>query len=333
MNSPQNHKISVTEEGLRLDKFLTEKFSELSRSKIQKIIDEGLVKVNGKTKKSSYSIELNDEIEFLLADFSPKEISTEPQDIPLEILYEDDQILVINKNEGISVHAGAGNFDKTLVNAILFHCKESFKFEQNFRPGIVQRLDKNTTGAMVIAKNDFSQNNLSQQFAQRKIYKEYFAICFGHFSEKEISIETKISRHSKDRTKMAVNQNGRLASTKITVLQKFPLFSSLKITIQTGRTHQIRVHLAHLKHPILGDETYGGRNPKFGGLEGVKVQFTNKLLKFMPYQALHSKTLGFFHPTTKQWVEFEAPFKKNMVETLDFLQKASENPTYDETVF
>lgn len=322
--------VSEEEENLRLDKFLAQKITRISRTGIQKLIETENVKVSGELiTKSSFPVQVDQEIQIQIPNI-PDEAQLVAQEIPLDILYEDDFVLVLNKQANLVVHPAAGNFDNTLVNGLLFHSNQFERMKVNVRPGIVHRLDKHTTGVMVVAKTPEAHYNLCEQFAKREVSKEYFAICFGHFSEKSGLIETNIAHHPTKKHRMAVAEKGKESRTEYYVLKEYPLFSTLRLRLHTGRTHQIRVHLSHIKHPILGDTTYGGRKSKFGGIDGVKSHFVNRLLKIMPNQALHSRQLGFHHPETGQWMEFLAPFPETINKAIDLLEKSSENPIFQE---
>lgn len=322
--------VSEEEENFRLDKFLAQRISRISRTGLQKLIETQNVTVGGETvEKSSFPVQIDQEVHLKIPNI-PDETQLFPQEIPLDILYEDDCVIVLNKQANLVVHPAAGNFDNTLVNGLLYYSNQFEKMKINVRPGIVHRLDKDTTGAMIVAKTPHAHLRLTEQFAKREISKEYFAICFGHFEKKAGLIETKIAHHPTKRHRMAVTDEGKESLTEYYVLKEYPLFTSLRLLLHTGRTHQIRVHLSHIKHPILGDTTYGGRKPKFGGIEGIKSHFVNRLLKIMPNQALHSRQLGFHHPISNQWMEFIAPFPENIQNAINILEKSSENPVFQE---
>ena len=275
--------------GIRIDKALSELNTDISRATVQRLIEEGRVQVNGKTIKASYKLQSGDIIDVEIDE--PKEVNIVAQDIPLDIIYEDKDILVINKQKGLVVHPGNGNPDGTLVNAILNYCKDSLSgIGGEIRPGIVHRIDKDTSGLLIVAKNDKSHVNLSEQIKNHEVRKTYIALVRGVVKENQATINMPIARSTKDRTKMAVSKKGKEAITHITVLERFDGFTLLEVNIETGRTHQIRVHLSQIGYPIVGDFVYSnGRNPF--GVEG---------------QMLHSSKLEFVHPKTGEKMNLEA---------------------------
>ncbi len=280
------------DEALRIDKYINEKMPELSRSYIQHLIEEGRITVNDKSIKSNYKCKCNDKITILYEE--PKELDVIPEDIELDIVYEDSSIIVVNKPKNMVVHPAAGHENGTLVNALLFHCKDSLSTINGvIRPGIVHRIDRDTTGLLVVCKNDNAHKKLAEQLKVHSITRKYHAICYGTFNEPEGTVNAPIGRHPVDRKKMAINQkNGRQAITHYKVLKTLSKgYSYIECTLETGRTHQIRVHMASIGHPILGDEVYGPKNPKIKNLEG---------------QTLHAKVLGFIHPDTDEYIEFDS---------------------------
>jgi 23S rRNA pseudouridine1911/1915/1917 synthase len=301
----------------RIDKYLHGRFSNFSRVMLQEIIKEGGVKVNGKVVKPSFKISPGDEIELTLPELPGKDILA--QDIPLNIIYEDDDIIVLNKQPDMIVHPARGNTYGTLVNALVFHSDKLSSGLGEFRPGIVHRLDKNTTGVMVVAKNDTAQWKIAKQFEQRKTKKSYLAIVHGVPELTADRINAPLGVHPKIRVKYAIRpESGREAITFYEVIESFRGFSLLKLTPRTGRTHQIRVHLSHVGHPIVGDDMYGG---KFvypwqlaDGEPTVQEPVINRV-------ALHAWTLEFKHPTTKKLVKFEAPLPEDMQHLLEMLRK------------
>jgi len=289
------------DEGKRIDVFLAAEL-DYTRSYIKKLIVDGLVFVNGKTVKPSYKVKENDEVVLNVPE--AEKIDVLPEDIPLDILYEDDDIIVINKPQGMVVHPAPGNYSGTLVNALLYHCKNLSGINGILRPGIVHRLDKDTSGVMVVAKNDKAHISLSNQIKERSVFKKYVAIVEGVIKDEEGKIEAPIGRHPVDRKKMAVIEDGRYALTLYKVLERFKENTLVEAVIKTGRTHQIRVHMAYIGHPIVGDHVYGFKRQKFK-LEG---------------QALHSSVLGFMHPTKGVYMEFEAPLPEYFKKLIEILR-------------
>lgn len=300
----KTYKITEDLVGIRLDKAITIKDNSISRASVQRLIDEENILVNGKKAKASYKLNLNDEIKIKKEE--PKELEIKAQDIPLDIVYEDKDILVINKQKGLVVHPGNGNPDGTLVNAIMNYCKESLSgIGGAIRPGIVHRIDKDTSGLLIIAKNDESHINLSEQIKNHKIKKTYIALVRGVVKANEATIDMPISRSTKDRTKMAVSKNGKNAITHFKVIERFKNYTLLEVNIETGRTHQIRVHLSQIGYPIIGDYVYSnGKNPF--NVEG---------------QMLHSFRLEFTHPITNQKMNLEAKLPEYFENVLETLRK------------
>lgn len=294
----------VLEETGRLDKYIVNKDNELSRALIQKFIEEKKILVNGKETKSSYKINSGDII--TVEDIEYKEdVYLKPQKMELDVIYEDNDIIIVNKPKGMVVHPGNGNPDGTLANAILERCKGSLSgIGGIIRPGIVHRIDKDTSGLVIIAKNDNAHIKISKQIQERKVGKTYLALVRGEIKENEATINMPIGRSTKDRKKMAVTKNGKEAITHFKVLKRYKGFTFLEVKIETGRTHQIRVHLAQIGYPIVGDEVYSnGKNPF-----NVKGQM------------LHASKLKFIHPTTNKNVTYVAPlpdYFKNILEQLE----------------
>jgi 23S rRNA pseudouridine1911/1915/1917 synthase len=290
----------------RIDTFLAGKIENATRTRIQKLIDAGLVLVNGREIKSSYPVQPDDIIDVTIP-VSPHPSEAEPEDIPLEIVYEDDYLLIINKPAGMVVHPAYSNWTKTLVNALLFHSQKLSKFNTAERPGIVHRIDKNTSGLLVIAKDEWTHSRLALQFSSHSIEREYWAVVWGIFKEKKGEINRNIARSVSDRKKFSVSMDkGKTAVTLYEVLEEFEFTSLLKLHLKTGRTHQIRVHLSSMSHPVFGDETYGGKEIIYGAqLPKIKSRVSN-LLEIMPRQALHAKTIGFIHPHKNEFVKFES---------------------------
>ena len=305
--------------GKRIDLFLSQQDLSLSRAFVQRLIQEQNLLVAGKAVKPSYRIKGGEEIQIEIP--PPKELSLEPEDISLDIVYEDSDLLVVNKRAGMVVHPALGNYSHTLVNALLFHCKDLSGINGVLRPGIVHRLDKNTSGLMVVAKNDTAHLSLSDQIKNRTLLREYLAITWGHMPSEEGSIEAPIGRALKDRKKMAVTRiKGRESVTQYRVLERFDLCELLSIRLKTGRTHQIRVHLSYLNHPVLGDPEYGGRQKWIKGIYDQERPFAQRLLGTIDRQALHAKRLGFVHPRTEEYKEFDSDLPEDIHRVLTLLR-------------
>lgn len=295
--------------GERIDKFLSCRLEEVSRSYIQKLIKEGHVSVNGKPVKANYKLGAGDKISVEIPE--AKEPDILPEDIPLDILYEDQDILVVNKPKGMVVHPAAGHYSGTLVNALMYHCKDSLSgINGVMRPGIVHRIDMDTTGSLLVCKNDEAHRILAEQLKEHTIRREYHAIVYGNIKEDTGTVDAPIGRHPTDRKKMSINhKNGKQAVTHYEVLERFGNFTYIRCRLETGRTHQIRVHMASLHHPLLGDEVYGpSSRPPFPGLKG---------------QVLHAKILGIYHPATGEYMEFDAPLPEYFVDLLQKLRRKS----------
>ncbi len=294
-------------EGLRIDKLISELMDSLSRSYIKKLIDDDKVKCNGKDIKASYIVSEGDRIELEIPPLQVPEIV--PQDIPLDILYEDDDVLVVNKPKDMVVHPAAGHYEGTIVNAVMYHCRDNLSgINGVMRPGIVHRIDKDTTGSVIICKNDNAHIKIAEQLKEHSINRVYHAICYGIIEEDEGDIDASIGRSQSDRKKMAVvKTGGKTAFTHFKVIKRFEEDKMIYIEcrLKTGRTHQIRVHMAHIGHPLLGDEVYApSRKSKFK-LNG---------------QCLHAKTLGFIHPTTGEYVEVDAPLPEYFSHLIEILK-------------
>lgn len=300
--------IVVDEEsnGKRLDKILSDALSDYSRSFLQSLFANGFVKCNGKQVQKSFKPQSGSVIEFSVPE--PHEISLEPQNIPLDIVYEDDDLLVVNKPRGMVVHPAPGNYDSTLVNALLWHCKGRLSgINGVVRPGIVHRIDKDTSGLLLVAKNDSSHISLSQQIAVHSLDREYRAVIHGHLKEPEGIVDAPIGRSTVDRKKMCVtNQNSKSAVTHYKVLEEYKNFSFVALKLETGRTHQIRVHMAYLGHPVAGDPVYGPKN-------GVTM---------LNGQCLHAGIIGFDHPVTGEHIRLEAPLPDYFN---DFIRRIEKN--------
>ena len=298
--------VKKEDEGNRIDSYLSRKKEDVSRVTIQRLISENKIIVNGKSTKGSYKVQVNDII--TVEEDKPKEISLKAQEIPIEIIYEDNDIIVVNKPKGMVVHPANGNPDGTLVNAIMAICKDSLSgIGGKIRPGIVHRLDKDTSGILIVAKNDKAHINLSEQIKNHKVQKTYIALVRGIVKENEATINMPIGRSPKDRKKMAVVKNGREAITHFKVIERFPKHNCtlLEIKIETGRTHQIRVHLSQIGYPIVGDTTYSnGKN---------EWQISG--------QCLHAKSLKFKHPITNEDMFLEAEIPEYFQKVLKTLEK------------
>ena len=278
--------------GERIDRYLAENLEDRSRSYLQKLIKDGKVKVNGKPVKANYRLVFDDRVEVFMPEV--KEPDIEPENIPLDILYEDNDVLLVNKPKQMVVHPAPGHYSGTLVNAIMYHCgSELSGINGVMRPGIVHRIDMDTTGSLIICKNDASHQSLSEQLKEHSINRIYEAIVHGNIKEEEGSINAPIGRHPTDRKKMSIHsKNGREAITHYKVLERFGNYTHIQCKLETGRTHQIRVHMASIGHPLVGDSVYGPAKCPFPNLQG---------------QTLHAKTLGFIHPATKEYLEVNAP--------------------------
>ena len=288
MKRELQYEVTAEEDGLRLDQYIAGRCMDLSRSYIQKLIKESRVTINKNIQtKTKTAVQESDIVNVSLPD--PKELEIKPQDIPLDILYEDNDVLVVNKPKGMVVHPAPGHYEDTLVNAGLYHCRDNL-----LRPGIVHRIDKDTTGALIVCKNDKAHQKIADQLRAHTITRSYRAIVYNNFSEDEGMINAPIGRHPTNRKKrMVTEKNSKEAITHYKVLDHLNhKFNYIECRLETGRTHQIRVHMSHIGHPLLGDEVYGPVNSKFKNLQG---------------QTLHAATIGFIHPTTEEYMEFSAP--------------------------
>lgn len=308
---------------VRLDQYITMMVENATRNKVQEGIKSGWVRVNGADCKASYKVQPNDVIDIVLPKPPPPE--AEPEDIPLKIIYEDDDLLIVDKEAGMVVHPAYGNWTGTLVNAVMHHVGELEEWDDDdeqarLRPGIVHRLDKDTTGLMVVAKNDSTLSRLSGQFKKRTIKRRYWALVWGETPE-EGTWSGNIGRSRRDRKVMTVvpGPEGKHAVTHFKTLEVFGDVSLLELRLETGRTHQIRVHCAHFGHPVLGDPTYGGDSVRYGSNTGSRKQFFENVFKLLGRQCLHAKTLGFVHPTSGEFMEFESELPEDFHTVLEKL--------------
>jgi len=291
-------------ENERIDSYISNQVENMSRNSVQKLIIEGNIKVNNKPVKANYKLKKNDEIKVVLPE--PEVLDIIPENIKMEIVYEDDDLAIINKSQGVVVHPAPGHSSGTLVNGLMYHLKNLSSINGVLRPGIVHRLDKNTSGLMIVAKNDKSHNYLAERLKEHSIYRIYYALAEGNVKEDQGIINAPLGRSDKDRKKRAVtSKNSKEAITNFWVLKRFENFTLVKLKLETGRTHQIRVHLKYIGHPVVGDDVYGSKINKFG-LSG---------------QLLHSKTLGFIHPSTKVYMEFDTELPSYFTDVLNKLKE------------
>jgi len=307
--------VAAKQSKIRLDLYLTHQIEHATRSKVQKAIEDGLVLVDGKPVKASHSVSPHEIIDITFP--RPPRSSAQPEDIPLNIVFEDDALLIVNKSPGMVTHPAYGNYSGTLVNALLHRCNRLSGVNTEMRPGIIHRLDKDTSGLMVVAKTDSAHHFIARQFSKRTIEREYWAIVWGSFKQQRGIIEANVGRSKKDRKKVTVTETGKHAVTEYEVIEKLDYLSIIRLKLRTGRTHQIRVHLSHVGHPVFGDPTYGGRSEAWGGLRGKKSQQAVNLLKMMNRQALHAKTIGFIHPVSKEFVRYDSNLPDDMQEIIE----------------
>lgn len=301
----ESFEVMEEQEGERLDKYLSIIYPDTSRSFFQKLIKDSGVLVNDKAEKASYRVNFEDIVTIHFPD--AVETTIEPEDIPLDILYEDDDLLVVNKPKGMVVHPSAGHYSGTLVNAIMYHCKDSLSgINGEIRPGIVHRIDMDTTGSLIICKNDVSHVHIAEQIKVHSVNRIYEGIVVGNVKEDEGTIEGAIGRHPIERKKMAINEkNGKPAITHYKVLERFGNYTHMQFKLETGRTHQIRVHMSSIGHPLLGDTLYSNGKSSFKNLCG---------------QTLHAKTIGFIHPNNNEYVEISAPLPEYFEKLLSQLK-------------
>ena len=294
---------SAEDKGSRIDRYISENITELTRSGVQGLMEKGLILVNGGEVSKNYKLRGGEEISVEIPE--PEPMDAVPEDIPLDIVYEDEDLLVVNKPKGMVVHPAHGNYTGTLVNALLHHCGNSLSgINGVIRPGIVHRIDKNTSGLLIVAKNDASHLKLAEQIKEHSFTREYEAVACGYFKDTEGTVDAPIGRHKTDRKKMCVtSENSRNAVTHYSVIKQYGGYAHLRLRLETGRTHQIRVHLSYIGHPVLGDEVYG---KPYKGLEG---------------QCLHARKIGFIHPSTGEYMEFQSDLPDYFVSVLARLEK------------
>ncbi len=301
-----NFLVENEESNLRIDIFLSNKIKDVSRSYIQKLIENGLVKINGKSVNKNFKISKGMNISVTFPEI--KELEVKAENIPLDIVYEDKDLIIVNKPKDMVVHPAPGNYDRTLVNALLYHCKDSLSgINGVLRPGIVHRIDKDTSGLLIVAKNDISHKIIAEQIKNHSFKREYEAVVIGNLNHSSGCVKTYINRHKLDRKKMAVSKtSGKLAITNYQTIENYKGYSHIKLILETGRTHQIRVHMSYLGHAVLGDEVYG---------KNKKTDFP-----FLKGQCLHAKTIGFIHPTSNKYIEFTSQLPEYFKKTLDVLK-------------
>lgn len=322
---------SKGQSALRVDKFLMNLIENTTRSKIQNAIETGAVLVNDAAVKSNYKVKAGDVVRVVLAHPTYEQL-LKPENIALDIVYEDDQLLVVNKPAGMVVHPGHGNYSGTLVNALAFHF-ENLPMNSSERPGLVHRIDKDTTGLLVVAKTEHAMAYLSKQFAEKTSEREYVALVWGNIEEDEGTIEGNIDRHLVNRMQMAVfldEEKGKPAVTHYKVLERFGYVTLVSCKLETGRTHQIRVHMKHIGHTLFNDERYGGNLILKGTTFTKYKQFVDNCFKTLPRQALHAKTLGFEHPTTKEFMRFNTEIPQDLVDLIQKWRVYSKAQTFSE---
>ncbi len=316
---------------LRIDKYLMQVVENATRNKIQQAATAGNILVNEQPVKSNYKVKPFDVIRVLMP-HPPFEYLLEPENIPINVIYEDDQLLVVNKEAGMVVHPGHGNYSGTLVNALAYHF-ENLPMNSSERPGLVHRIDKNTSGLLVIAKTDFAMAYLTKQFAAKTSEREYIALVWGNVEEEEGTVRGYIGRHVKDRMQMAIFEDesmGKPAVTHYKVIERLGYVTLISCKLETGRTHQIRAHMKHIGHTLFNDERYGGHNILKGTTFTKYKQFVDNCFKVLPRQALHAKTLGFEHPITKEFLRFDTEIPQDMAECVEKWRTYSKSHTLEE---
>lgn len=322
---------------LRIDRYMFEHLQHSSRNRVQKAARAGMVQVNGKPVKSNYKVRPGDVVSLML-DHPPYDTSIIPEDIPLDVVYEDDQIMVVDKPVGMVVHPGCGNFTGTLVNAVAYHLRNMPSYDPNDpEVGLVHRIDKDTSGLLVVAKTPEAKTNLGRQFLQKTTRRTYRALVWGNFVEDEGRIEGNIGRDVRDRLRMSVypagSETGKPAVTHYRVLERFGYTTWVECRLETGRTHQIRAHMKHLGHPLFGDEKYGGTEILRGNRSSTYKAFIQNGLKICPRQALHAYTLGFKHPVTGKEMDFASPMPDDLNTLLDkwrvYIKGNEKKPTHN----
>jgi 23S rRNA pseudouridine1911/1915/1917 synthase len=329
----EHHRFEASkgQSALRVDKFLMNLIENTTRNKIQQAAENGSILVNDVAVKSNYKVKAGDIVRLVLAHPTYEQLLT-PENIPLDIVYEDDQLLVINKPAGMVVHPGHGNYSGTLVNALAYHF-ENLPLNSSERPGLVHRIDKDTTGLLVVAKTEHAMAYLSKQFADKTSEREYIALVWGNIEEEEGTVEGNIGRHDTNRMRMAVHESdekGKPAVTHYKVLERFGYVTLVSCQLETGRTHQIRVHMKHIGHTLFNDERYGGDSILKGTIFTKYKQFVDNCFKVLPRQALHAKTLGFEHPITKEFLRFDTPIPQDLQECIEKWRVYSKAQTFTE---
>lgn len=326
----EHHKFTADkgQQPLRVDKYLMNYIENATRNKIQKAAKDGNIHVNNVPVKSNYKVKPGDVVQVMF-EHPPYEFLLTPENIPLDINYEDESLLIVNKPAGMVVHPGHGNYSGTLINALIYHI-ENLPNNSSERPGLVHRIDKDTSGLLVIAKTEAAMTHLSKQFFNKSSSREYIALVWGNVEEEEGIVEGNIGRHPKNRLQNTVylddeDEQGKPAVTHYKVLERFGYVTLVSCKLETGRTHQIRVHMKHLGHTLFNDERYGGDKILKGTTFTKYRQFVDNCFKILPRQALHAKTLGFKHPVTKEWMSFDSDLPQDMRDCIEKWRNYSKN--------